>query len=102
VVWGLVRASDVGWGSVDVIVALILGVLLLIGFVAWEAHASAPMLPLRLFRSPTFAAAGATAFLMSAALVAAAFLASQYFQFVDGTSPFETGLRFLPWTATPM
>jgi MFS family permease len=60
------------------------------------------MLPLRLFRSSTFAAAGATAFLMNAALVAAAFLALQYFQFVDGNSPFETGLRFLPWTAMPM
>ena len=102
VVWGLVRASDVGWGRADVLVALILGSLLLIGFIAWEAQAQDPMLPLRLFRSSTFAAAGATAFLMNAALVAAAFLASQYFQFVDGTSPFETGLRFLPWTAMPV
>jgi EmrB/QacA subfamily drug resistance transporter len=102
IVWGLVRASDVGWGNADVIVSLILGGFLLIGFIAWEARAQDPMLPLRLFRNPTFAAAGATAFLMNAALIAAAFLASQYFQFVHGNTPFETGLRFLPWTATPM
>ncbi len=39
---------------------------------------------------------------MSAALLGAAFLASQYFQFDLGFSPLGTGLRFLPWTATPM
>ncbi len=30
------------------------------------------------------------------------FLASQYFQLVLGYSPLGTGLRFLPWTATPL
>ena len=72
------------------------------GFVAWELRAPEPMLPVRLFRSPTFSAAIATGFLMIAALLGAAFLASQYFQFVLGFSPLSTGLRFLPWTATPI
>ncbi|MGH2516223.1 MAG: MFS transporter, partial [Ktedonobacterales bacterium] len=83
-VWGLVRAGDVGWGSSEVIVTLGLGLLLLIGFVAWERRAPAPMLPLRLFRSRAFAAGNATGFLMIAALTAAAFLAAQYFQFALG------------------
>jgi MFS family permease len=74
----------------------------MIGFVAWESRAVEPMLPLRLFRSRTFVAANLTAFLMIAALFSAAFLASQYFQFVLRQSPFDTGLRFLPWTATPI
>jgi MFS family permease len=39
---------------------------------------------------------------MSAALFSAVFLASQYFQGVLGYSPLGTGLRFLPWTATPL
>jgi MFS family permease len=60
------------------------------------------MLPLRLFRSPTFVAASVSGFLMTAALFSAAFLASQYFQFVLHKSPFDTGVRMLPWTATPM
>jgi EmrB/QacA subfamily drug resistance transporter len=102
IVWGLVRASDVGWGSAETLAALGIGVLLLVGFVAWERRAEQPMLPLRLFRSRTFAAANATGFLMTAALTAAAFLASQYFQFALGFSPLDTGVRFLPWTGTPI
>jgi EmrB/QacA subfamily drug resistance transporter len=101
-VWGLVRANEAGWGSAETLVALGLGLLLLAGFVVWESRAVEPMLPLRLFAHRGFAAAIATAFLMNAALLGAVFLASQYFQFVLGYSPFDTGVRFLPWTATPM
>ena len=39
---------------------------------------------------------------MSAAIYSAAFLTSQFFQFALGDSPLGTGLRFLPWTATPL
>ena len=102
IVWGLVRANDVGWGSTEIVAALSLGIVLMVGFVAWERRASEPMLPLQLFRNRTFSAAIATAFLMTAALISAAFLTSQYFQFALGLSPLATGLRFLPWTATPM
>lgn len=102
VVWGLVRAGSVGWGSTEVLASLGLGLLLLAGFVAWERRAPAPMLPLRLFRSRAFSAANATGFLMTAALTAAAFLVAQYFQLALGVSPLGTGVRLLPWTATPM
>jgi EmrB/QacA subfamily drug resistance transporter len=101
-VWGLVRANETGWASPETIAALGAGVLLMIGFVAWERRAREPMLPLRLFSNRTFAAAIATGFLMIGALQGAAFLVSQYFQIVLGFSPLETGLRVLPWTATPM
>jgi EmrB/QacA subfamily drug resistance transporter len=101
-VWGLVRANDIGWGSPETILTLGLGILLLGSFVAWERRAPDPMLPLRLFANPGFAAANATSFLVNAALMGAVFLASQYFQFALGFSPLTTGLRFLPWTATPM
>src|SRR6202035_2049615 len=76
--------------------------LALTAFVAWELLPAEPMIPLGLFRSPTFSAAVATQFLMAAAIYSAAFLTSQYFQFALGDSPLGTGLRFLPWTATPM
>ena len=100
--WGLVRAADVGWGSPQVISALILAVLLIAGFIAWERRASEPMLPLRLLRIPAFAAANATGFLMMASITSAAFMMSQYFQLGLGYSPLSTGLRFLPWTLTPL
>jgi EmrB/QacA subfamily drug resistance transporter len=100
--WGLVRANDAGWHSAETLATLCAGALLLAGFVAWERRAAAPMLPLRLFRSRAFAAANATGFLMFGAIFSAAFLMSQYVQFALGYSPLATGLRFLPWTATPI
>src|SRR6516225_4281851 len=100
--WGLVRTTDVGWASPQVISALILAALLVAGFIAWERRASEPMLPPRLLRNPAFAAANATGFLMFASITAAAFLMAQYFQLGLGYSPLATGLRFLPWTLTPL
>src|SRR5260221_6802327 len=100
--WGLVRTTDVGWGSPQVIGALILAAVLIAVFVAWDRQASEPMLPLRLLRVPAFAAANATGFLTMASITSAAFLMAQYFQLGLGYSPLSTGLRFLPWTLTPL
>jgi EmrB/QacA subfamily drug resistance transporter len=100
--WGLVQAGQAGWRSAQTLTALSLGALLIMAFLAWERRASEPMIPLGLFRSGSFAAAVATQFLLAAAIYSAAFLTSQYFQFGLGDSPLGTGLRFLPWTATPM
>jgi MFS family permease len=97
-----VRASDAGWGGAETVGALGGGAVLLAWFVLWERRAAAPMLPLTLFRTRAFTAANATGFLMFGSIFAAAFLMSQYFQFGLGYSPLSTGLRFLPWTATPV
>jgi EmrB/QacA subfamily drug resistance transporter len=100
--WGLVQAGQAGWRSAQTLTALSLGALLIMAFLAWERRATEPMIPLGLFRSGSFAAAVTTQFLLAAAIYSAAFLTSQYFQFGLGDSPLGTGLRFLPWTATPM
>jgi EmrB/QacA subfamily drug resistance transporter len=100
--WGLVRTTDTGWGSTPVIGSLSLGALLIAGFIWWESRVPAPMLPLRLLRVRAFTAANATGFMSMAAITSAAFLMSQFFQLGLGYSPLSTGLRFLPWTATPL
>jgi MFS family permease len=101
-VFGVLRAPDAGWRSTEVVVALVLGVILLVGFVAWESVAPAPMVPLSLFGSRVFSAAALTQFLMAASIFATAYVTSQYFQIARGDSPLSTGLRFLPWTMTPL
>jgi EmrB/QacA subfamily drug resistance transporter len=101
-VWGVLRAPEAGWGATEVLVALVLGVVLLAGFVTWESVAPAPMVPLSLFRSRVFAAASLTQFLLAASIFATAYVTSQYFQISRGDSPLGTGLRFLPWTMTPL
>jgi MFS family permease len=78
------------------------GAVLLAAFVGWESVAPAPMVPLSLFRSRVFSAAAATQFLMAASIFATAYVTSQYFQISRGDSPLGTGLRFLPWTMTPL
>jgi EmrB/QacA subfamily drug resistance transporter len=100
--WGLVQAGQAGWGSAQALAALPIGAVLIAAFLAWERRTAAPMIPLGLFRSASFSAAVATQFLLAGAIYSAAFLTSQYFQFALGDSPLGTGLRFLPWTATPM
>jgi EmrB/QacA subfamily drug resistance transporter len=101
-VWGLVQGPQAGWSSPRIVISLTAGVLLIAAFIGWEARTPEPMIPLTLFRSRTFSAAVATQFLMASAIYAGAFLISQYFQFARGNSPLATGLRFLPWTATPL
>jgi EmrB/QacA subfamily drug resistance transporter len=101
-VWGVLRAPDAGWGSTEVLAALILGALLLASFVGWESFAPAPMVPLSLFRSRRFSAAAGTQFLMAASIFATAYMTSEFFQVSRGDSPLGTGLRFLPWTMTPL
>jgi MFS family permease len=101
-VWGLVRANDAGWSSPEVIAALAGGAALLGFFVLWEGRVAAPMMPLRLFRSREFSFGNVTTFMMSGATFAAAFMVTQEFQFARGYSPLSTGLRLLPFFATPM
>lgn len=101
-VWGLVRSGSTGWGSAEALSTLVAGAALLGAFVAWERRAAVPMLAPGLFANRTFAAANATAFLMAAAIMGAAFLVAQYFQLGLADSPLTTGLRLLPWTATPI
>jgi EmrB/QacA subfamily drug resistance transporter len=100
--WGLIRGNAAGWTSAETVLALGLGVALFVGFVLWERRAPAPMVPLGLFKIRSFAAANAVGFLSLGALLSAAFFMSQYYQLVLGYSPFDAGVRFLPWTATPL
>ena len=101
-VWGLIRAGDEGWQSSATVGTLIVGGLLLAGFVVWEIRAQDPMVPMHLFRGLSFSAGNATGFLMAGTIASAAFLIAQYMQLGRDYSPLDTGLRVLPWTATPL
>ncbi|HEY2327778.1 MAG TPA: DHA2 family efflux MFS transporter permease subunit [Gaiellaceae bacterium] len=102
VVWGLVRGNSVGWGSPEIVGALIAGALLVAAFVAWEQRAAHPMLPMRFFRNRTFALANVASLLMYFGMFGSIFLLAQFFQTVQGYSPLQSGLRILPWTAMPI
>jgi EmrB/QacA subfamily drug resistance transporter len=102
IVWAVVRANDAGWTSPQTITAFILGTALLACFVTWELRAEQPMLPMRFFRNRTFALANVASLLMFFGMFGSIFFIAQFFQTVQGLSPFQSGLRILPWTAMPM
>jgi EmrB/QacA subfamily drug resistance transporter len=101
-VWGLVRANQQGWTSPEIVGSLAAGASLLVAFVAWELRSTAPMLPMRLFKNRTFAAANGASLLMFFGMFGSIFLLSQYLQNVQGYSPLAAGVRTLPWTGMPM
>ncbi len=101
-VWALTRSGDVGWGSPEIITSLVAGSLLLAAFLWWEHRAPEPMVPLRLFTRREFALGNLTTFFLHGATFATGFFLTQEFQLARGYSPLGTGLRLLPFFATPM
>ncbi len=99
-VWGLVRGNSAGWGSVEVVGALLAGLALSAAFVAWELRSAEPMLPMQLFASRPFASGNAAIFFLSAALFGAVFFMAQFLQSAQHHAPLDAGVRLLPWTAT--
>jgi EmrB/QacA subfamily drug resistance transporter len=98
-VWGLVRANDIGWGETEIVVALAAGVALLGAFVAWERRVGEPMLPLGMFRSRAFTGGNVATACLFATIFTGLFFFAQFFQTVLGAGAAGAGVRLLPWTA---
>jgi EmrB/QacA subfamily drug resistance transporter len=95
---GLLRGNDVGWGSGEIVAELTASVVLLALFVLIERRVKDPMLPLALFRIPSFTGAQIAAFSISASLFAVFIYATIYLQQVLGLSAIEAGLVYIPGT----
>jgi len=102
VVFGLVRAQSLGWGSSTVLASLIAGVILLAGFVRWELRASEPMLPMSFFAKRSFAVTNVTSLSMYFGMFGSIFFLSQFMQNVLHNTPLQAGLKLLVWTGATM
>lgn len=102
VVFGIVRGEEAGWSSGEVLASLIGGGALLIAFIAWEARAPEPMMPLRLFRNRSFAVANIAGVLFSLGIFGAVFIRIQFLQVAQGASALKAGGRTMPWTMAPL
>jgi len=98
-IWGLIEAGRLGWGSDRVVAALGVGIVTLSGFVAWERRFSSPMVPMRFFRSRPFAAAGAASLMAYLAFFGSFFLVAQLLQIGMGASPLDAGFELLVLSA---
>lgn len=97
VVYGLIEANNVGLGDTQVVFALAIGVVALIAFLMVEARQQHPMVPLSLFRSPTFSGANLLTLLLYAALGGALFFVPFNLIRVQGYSPTAAGAANLPF-----
>ncbi|RJL35404.1 MFS transporter [Bailinhaonella thermotolerans] len=86
----------------DFVVAAVAGVTALTVFVRRQLRLPVPLIDVRLFRDPPFAAAVTAALLAMLGLSGVLFFVSQYFQLVLGFSPLAAGAAELPTTAGSM
>ena len=91
-----IAGQERGWGSPLALGALGLAALLLVAFVAVEARASSPLVPLRLFRIRNANGANIVSFLVGAAHAPMFFLLSLYLQQALGYDALTAGLAILP------
>jgi EmrB/QacA subfamily drug resistance transporter len=91
--WG---GTQYAWGSVQVIGLIVLAILSTVAFLAIEARAAEPILPLNVFRNRNFSVAIAMSFLLGLALFGALTFLPLYQQTVQHLSPTTSGLMLIP------
>lgn len=95
VIFALVQGPEIGWTSVPVIGAAVLGLALLGAFAAIERRHSDPLLPSQLTRDANLRAGSLVTFLYMGSFGALLYFLTLFFQIVQGFSALETGLAFL-------
>ena len=98
ITFGLIEQPLQGFGDPMVFVPFAVGALLFAGFIAWEARAPHPMLPLELFRRHNFAFGNVETFSMYAGLGLLFFFLVLFLQQVAGYSALAAGTAGLPVT----
>ncbi|AHH99893.1 DHA2 family efflux MFS transporter permease subunit [Kutzneria viridogrisea] len=91
-------AAELGWTAPQTLLLAGATLVLLIAFVAREATARNPLVPLRIFRSRNVSGANAIQALTVAGMFGMFFLGVLYLQQVLGYDALQTGLAFLPTT----
>jgi predicted MFS family arabinose efflux permease len=97
-VYALVKAPDVGWGTQRTIGELALAGVTLVAFVLNELRATNPLVPMSILRVKGVAVADATQMLALAGFFAMFFFLTLYMQTVLHYSPIQTGTAYLPLT----
>jgi EmrB/QacA subfamily drug resistance transporter len=96
VVYGFAHAVNQGWGNYVTWGSLLLGVVLLVGFVRWQQRSRNPLLPLRLLINRVRGGSLVALFLTSIGIFGISLFLAYYLQGTLGYSPLRTGVAFLP------
>jgi EmrB/QacA subfamily drug resistance transporter len=92
VVYGLGQPNTYGWGSVQTLLPLVGGLVLLLAFCLFELRQRFPLIDIRVFQDAAFRASMVLAFLVPMALFGGVFLMPLFLQQVQGYGPLDSGL----------
>ncbi|MDQ3553419.1 MAG: MFS transporter [Chloroflexota bacterium] len=101
-VLGVVRATEIGWGSAETLLVLGAAIGLLAIFLVLQARGREPLMPLSIWRAPDLAAANIAMALLGAAWIPMWFFLNLYLQQVLRFGAFDGGAALLPMTVTIM
>ncbi len=93
----VIESPHWGWGSIESTLGFVIAAAMLALFVRYEARRDHPLLDVRFFRNARFSAATGSIGIAFLSLFGFTFLVTQYFQFVRGYDPLESGIRTLPF-----
>lgn len=95
VLYGAVEGPESGWTTLPVILAFVLGVCFLAGFVVVELGAESPIFDLALFRDRAFAVSSVVAVIGMLAFLGACFATSMWLGPVQQQDPIRVAIPFL-------
>ncbi len=93
-VYALTRATTDGWATATTIGLLAASAVLVLSFIAIELRSKAPLLPLRIFRIRSLAAANAAMVIIGSVTFSEFFLLTLYLQDILHYSAIQTGVAF--------
>ena len=99
-VYAIIEGGEAGWTSGTTIGFFVAAAVFLAGWVSWENRTANPMLEPALFKRVPFSLGSLTISAGFAVMFGMFFLITQYFQFVQGHSPLQAGIRNLPFALT--
>jgi predicted MFS family arabinose efflux permease len=99
-VYALTRATTDGWSSTQTLASLAVSAVLVGTFAVIELRSKYPLLPPRILRLRTLAAANVTMAIVGAVAFSEFFLLTLYLQEVLGYSPMRSGLAFTAFALT--
>ena len=94
--YAIIEGPSRGWTDTTVVGGFLIGVTVLLAFVAWELRSDHPILDVRLFANPRFSGASLAITLVFFALFGSIFFLTQYLQFVLGYGTLTAGLAISP------
>ncbi len=93
--FAVIQASTVGWGSTQVIVGFVVGAVFISLFILVERRVRAPLLRLELFANPAFAVTAFVTVLGMFAFLGTAYASSIRLSSIQGFSPLKSSIAFV-------